>query len=290
MRMRTLISSALAAAATAAPVIAVTAPADAAPVRTRNRLAHCESGGRWHVNTGNGYYGGLQISPGTWRGYGGKRFAAPPQPRHEGRADPDRRADQARAGLARLALLLGAPRPALRPCRPGCLGEIEVPGHPRGARRAGRTRRRGGRAACLHHGGVFGSSTAVFLSWSWPRRGLIRSWRRPGSAPPRSPRPTGSSAPGSSWELAGPGAAVPLAGRPVVQTTANGTVGVHAARSAPLVLCASLLTASATAGALRESGADRVTYVITGHDGTAEEDLACADLIQATVARTHPSH
>jgi hypothetical protein len=78
MRMRTFISSALVAAATAAPVIAVTAPADAAPVRTWNRLAHCESGGRWHINTGNGYYGGLQISPGTWRGYGGKRFAALP--------------------------------------------------------------------------------------------------------------------------------------------------------------------------------------------------------------------
>src|SRR6478752_6297550 len=78
MRMRTFISSALVAAATAAPVIAVTAPADAAPVRTWNRLAHCESGGRWHINTGNGYYGGLQISPGTWRGYGGKKYAKLP--------------------------------------------------------------------------------------------------------------------------------------------------------------------------------------------------------------------
>ena len=96
---------------------------------------------------------------------------------------------------------------------------------------------------------------------------------------------------GAGFELGNSPAQVrrfPLAGRPVVQTTANGTVGVHAARSAPLVLCASLLTASATAGALRESGADRVTYVITGHDGTAEEDLACADLIQATVARRTP--
>ena len=78
MRMRTFISSALVAAATTAPVIAVTAPADAAPVRTWNRLAHCESGGRWHINTGNGYYGGLQISPSTWAGHGGRKFASLP--------------------------------------------------------------------------------------------------------------------------------------------------------------------------------------------------------------------
>ncbi len=78
MRMRTLISSALATAAVTAPVLAVTAPADAAPVRTWNRLAHCESGGNWHINTGNGYYGGLQINIGTWRGHGGGRFARVP--------------------------------------------------------------------------------------------------------------------------------------------------------------------------------------------------------------------
>lgn len=38
------------------------------------RVAKCESGGRWHVNTGNGYYGGLQFSSGTWRSYGGKKY------------------------------------------------------------------------------------------------------------------------------------------------------------------------------------------------------------------------
>ncbi|HEY0888973.1 MAG TPA: transglycosylase family protein [Nocardioides sp.] len=36
-----------------------------------DRLAQCESGGNWSINTGNGYYGGLQFSPGTWRAYGG---------------------------------------------------------------------------------------------------------------------------------------------------------------------------------------------------------------------------
>jgi uncharacterized protein YabE (DUF348 family) len=34
-------------------------------------IAACESGGNWAANTGNGYYGGLQFSLGTWRAYGG---------------------------------------------------------------------------------------------------------------------------------------------------------------------------------------------------------------------------
>jgi resuscitation-promoting factor RpfB len=36
-----------------------------------DRIAQCESGGNWAANTGNGYYGGLQFSLGTWRAYGG---------------------------------------------------------------------------------------------------------------------------------------------------------------------------------------------------------------------------
>jgi uncharacterized protein YabE (DUF348 family) len=36
-----------------------------------DRLAQCESGGNWSINTGNGFYGGLQFSLGTWRAYGG---------------------------------------------------------------------------------------------------------------------------------------------------------------------------------------------------------------------------
>ena len=78
MRMRTLISGALIASAAAAPVMVLAAPADAASISTWNRLARCESGGRWHINTGNGYYGGLQISSSTWRAYGGRRFSRLP--------------------------------------------------------------------------------------------------------------------------------------------------------------------------------------------------------------------
>ncbi len=36
-----------------------------------DKLAQCESGGNWHINTGNGYYGGLQFSLSTWHAYGG---------------------------------------------------------------------------------------------------------------------------------------------------------------------------------------------------------------------------
>jgi resuscitation-promoting factor RpfA len=78
MRMRTLVSAAALTAATLAPVVALDAPAHAASTRTWNRLAQCESSGRWHINTGNGYYGGLQISLPTWRGYGGRHFAKLP--------------------------------------------------------------------------------------------------------------------------------------------------------------------------------------------------------------------
>ncbi|MFN2417332.1 MAG: transglycosylase family protein [Candidatus Limnocylindria bacterium] len=41
-------------------------------------LAQCESGGNWAINTGNGYYGGLQFDLSTWQAYGGAEFAAYP--------------------------------------------------------------------------------------------------------------------------------------------------------------------------------------------------------------------
>ncbi len=41
-----------------------------------DKVAACESGGRWSANTGNGYLGGLQFSPGTWAANGGTGSAA----------------------------------------------------------------------------------------------------------------------------------------------------------------------------------------------------------------------
>jgi LysM repeat protein len=47
------------------------APAQAAPASVWDRVAACESGGDWSIDTGNGYYGGLQFSLSTWHAYGG---------------------------------------------------------------------------------------------------------------------------------------------------------------------------------------------------------------------------
>jgi hypothetical protein len=38
-------------------------------------IASCESGNRWHLSTGNGFYGGLQFTSGTWLAYGGGMYA-----------------------------------------------------------------------------------------------------------------------------------------------------------------------------------------------------------------------
>ncbi|MEU0409437.1 2-phosphosulfolactate phosphatase [Streptomyces griseorubiginosus] len=70
-----------------------------------------------------------------------------------------------------------------------------------------------------------------------------------------------------------------LAGRTVVQKTTAGTVGALAVREAPLVLCASFVVAGATARLLRTRGSGTVTFVVTGEDGRADEDLACAQYI-----------
>lgn len=40
-----------------------------------DRIAKCESSGKWNTNTGNGYQGGLQFSPRTWRAFGGSGSA-----------------------------------------------------------------------------------------------------------------------------------------------------------------------------------------------------------------------
>ena len=52
-----------------------TAPASAAAT-VWDKVAKCESGNRWQINTGNRYYGGLQFSSGTWRAFGGRKYAS----------------------------------------------------------------------------------------------------------------------------------------------------------------------------------------------------------------------
>ncbi|MGB7505159.1 MAG: transglycosylase family protein, partial [Mycobacterium sp.] len=55
--------------------IALAGQAGAATDGEWDRVASCESGGNWAINTGNGYHGGLQFSPSTWSGHGGADFA-----------------------------------------------------------------------------------------------------------------------------------------------------------------------------------------------------------------------
>nr|WP_328822146.1 transglycosylase family protein [Micromonospora rubida] len=77
------------AAGALAGAVALAGPAAPAQAAVNwDAVAACESGGNWHINTGNGYYGGLQFSQGTWAGYGGKKYAA--------RADLATRSEQIR--------------------------------------------------------------------------------------------------------------------------------------------------------------------------------------------------
>ncbi|MFF4249746.1 transglycosylase family protein [Streptomyces sp. NPDC001663] len=52
-----------------------TGSAHAADVATWNKVAACESTNNWSINTGNGFYGGLQFTQSTWEAYGGKQYA-----------------------------------------------------------------------------------------------------------------------------------------------------------------------------------------------------------------------
>ena len=72
-RRRTALLATAAAAATL-PLLSPD-PASAASAADWERLAQCESGGNWSINTGNGYYGGLQFSSSTWLAYGGGAYA-----------------------------------------------------------------------------------------------------------------------------------------------------------------------------------------------------------------------
>ncbi|MEW1643328.1 transglycosylase family protein [Streptomyces sp. NPDC091219] len=61
--------------AIAAPLMA-SGSASAATASEWDAVAQCESGGNWSINTGNGYYGGIQFSASTWAAYGGTAYAS----------------------------------------------------------------------------------------------------------------------------------------------------------------------------------------------------------------------
>lgn len=76
-RMRRTVGAAVG-VSTVATALAVGggSPASAASTATWDKVAECESSGDWDINTGNGYYGGLQFSQPTWEAYGGTAYAS----------------------------------------------------------------------------------------------------------------------------------------------------------------------------------------------------------------------
>jgi nucleoid-associated protein YgaU len=75
---------AVAGAVSLTPLLAA-GPASADSVNW-DAIAQCESGGNWQINTGNGFYGGLQFTQGTWAAYRGTQYAS--------RADQASRSEQ----------------------------------------------------------------------------------------------------------------------------------------------------------------------------------------------------
>jgi 2-phosphosulfolactate phosphatase len=85
-------------------------------------------------------------------------------------------------------------------------------------------------------------------------------------------------------------ATLDLSGRRVVLYTAGGTRGLHACDHAGVLLAASLVCATATSALLRALAPPSVTLVVTGiwSDRDGDEDLACADLIEALLRGDNP--
>jgi resuscitation-promoting factor RpfA len=129
---RLVVAAGVTGAGVALPLVSAVG-AHAATSGTWDKVALCESGDNWSLNSGNGSYGGLQFTQSTWAHYGGKRFAPRPDlaSRQEQIAVGEKvLADQGpgawpgcglRAGLAK-----GGPAPEVpRPGQPGQLGEHE---------------------------------------------------------------------------------------------------------------------------------------------------------------------
>jgi uncharacterized protein YabE (DUF348 family) len=61
--------------ATSTATASAPAPTDSSGLNW-DAVANCESGGNWHIDTGNGFYGGLQFDAGTWLSNGGGSYAS----------------------------------------------------------------------------------------------------------------------------------------------------------------------------------------------------------------------
>ncbi|MHA6763721.1 LysM peptidoglycan-binding domain-containing protein [Streptacidiphilus sp. PAMC 29251] len=74
-RIRAAVIAGVVVAAPVAGLVTAT-NASAASNSTWDAVAQCESGGNWSIDTGNGYYGGLQFSASTWAAFGGTQYAS----------------------------------------------------------------------------------------------------------------------------------------------------------------------------------------------------------------------
>ncbi len=74
-KTRLALTLGMAGAVVAAPLLGGLATANAASVSTWDKVAMLESSGDWHINTGNGFYGGLQFTQSTWSEFGGLKYA-----------------------------------------------------------------------------------------------------------------------------------------------------------------------------------------------------------------------
>ncbi|MGW3946475.1 resuscitation-promoting factor Rpf [Micrococcus endophyticus] len=71
-----------------AAAVGFSAPAQAATEETWDAIAFCESTNRWDINTGNGFYGGLQFTLSSWQAVGGQGY-----PHHASKAEQIKRAE-----------------------------------------------------------------------------------------------------------------------------------------------------------------------------------------------------
>ena len=74
MKLKRTIALAASTAVAVGGSVALAAPAQASTAW--DAVAQCESSGNWSINTGNGYYGGLQFSASTWKAFGGHQYAS----------------------------------------------------------------------------------------------------------------------------------------------------------------------------------------------------------------------
>jgi hypothetical protein len=101
--------------------------ASAATMDEFRRLAQCESGGNYSINTGNGYYGAYQFSAGTWRslGYGGLPHQASPAVQDEAAAKLQARSGWGQWPACSRKLGLSSPRGLVNPPAPRPASEID---------------------------------------------------------------------------------------------------------------------------------------------------------------------